>query len=134
MTDHGVVCYGEYQGEKVLGMRLNWNKRYITLAPIATVIGLAFKLYDPDHLLGSKENIGITCALIPRQTPGITIGRRHFPLNTPFQNGPTQEKTYSYQLILLLAAGKKRERLAHADGIARRWSRYHTAIEHNWRR
>jgi acyl-CoA dehydrogenase len=74
----------------VLGIRLNWNKRYITLAPIATVIGLAFKLYDPDHLLGPKENLGITCALIPRQTPGITIGRRHFPCNIAFQNGPTQ--------------------------------------------
>ena len=88
MTDDGVVCHGEYEGEKILGIRLNWHKRYITLAPVATVIGLAFKLYDPDHLLGNKENIGITCALIPRNTKGISIGRRHFPLNTPFQNGP----------------------------------------------
>lgn len=90
MTDHGVVCWGEYQGQKVLGMRLNWDKRYITLAPVATVIGLAFKLYDPEHLIGKKEDIGITCALIPRQTSGVTVGRRHFPLNTPFQNGPTK--------------------------------------------
>jgi len=90
MIDNGIVCWGEHEGQKTLGIRLNWDKRYITLAPIATVIGLAFKLYDPEHLLGEKENIGITCALIPRHTPGVKIGRRHFPLNTPFQNGPTQ--------------------------------------------
>lgn len=90
MIDHGIVCWGTHENNHVLGIRLNWNKRYITLAPIATVIGLAFKLYDPEHLLGKKEDIGITCALIPRNTAGVTIGRRHFPLNTPFQNGPTQ--------------------------------------------
>ncbi|VVC75886.1 Acyl-coenzyme A dehydrogenase [Aquicella siphonis] len=92
MTDHGVVCQGEFNGKNILGIRLNFDKRYITLAPIATVIGLAFKLYDPDHLLGSKEDLGITCALIPRNTPGIEIGRRHFPLNTAFQNGPIRGK------------------------------------------
>jgi acyl-CoA dehydrogenase len=92
MTDTGIICWGEYNGEKVLGIRLNWNKRYITLAPVATVIGLAFKLYDPDHLIGSKESLGITCALIPRETPGVIIGRRHFPCNVAFQNGPTQGK------------------------------------------
>src|SRR3990167_2906087 len=92
MTDYGIVCYGEHEGKKVLGIRANFNKRYITLAPIATVIGLAFKLYDPDHLLGEQENIGITCALIPHHTKGMTIGRRHFPLNTPFHNGPIQGK------------------------------------------
>lgn len=92
MTDHGVVCQGEFNGESILGIRLNFDKRYITLAPIATVIGLAFKLYDPDHLLGDKEDLGITCALIPRNTPGIEIGRRHFPLNTAFQNGPIHGK------------------------------------------
>lgn len=92
MTDHGIVCWGMHEGKKTLGIRLNWDKRYITLAPIATVIGLAFKLYDPDHLIGDKEDIGITCALIPRNTSGVTIGRRHFPLNTPFQNGPIQGK------------------------------------------
>src|SRR5579883_1839998 len=92
MTDHGVVCHGDFQGKQIIGIKLNWSKRYITLAPIATVIGLAFKLYDPEHLIGKKEDVGITCALIPRETPGITIGRRHFPLNTPFQNGPTQGK------------------------------------------
>lgn len=92
MTDEGFVCWGEFNGEKTLGIRLNWNKRYITLAPVATVIGLAFKLYDPDQLIGKTENLGITCVLIKRNTPGITIGRRHLPANTVFQNGPTQGK------------------------------------------
>lgn len=90
IPDVGIVCMGDWQGEQVLGMHLTWNKRYITLAPIATVLGLAFKLQDPDGLLGDKPNLGITCALIPTDLPGITIGRRHFPLNVPFQNGPTQ--------------------------------------------
>ncbi|PIJ49290.1 acyl-CoA dehydrogenase [Erwinia sp. OLTSP20] len=92
IPDSGVVCMGEWQGQQVLGMRLTWNKRYITLAPIATVLGLAFKLSDPDHLLGNDEELGITCALIPTATPGVEIGRRHFPLNVPFQNGPTRGK------------------------------------------
>lgn len=90
MIDTGIVCRGKFNDKDVIGLRLNFNKRYITLAPLATVIGLAFKMYDPDHLLGNEEDIGITCALIPRNTTGITIGRRHFPLNTPFQNGPIQ--------------------------------------------
>lgn len=90
IPDMGVVCMGEWQGQQVLGMRLTWNKRYITLAPIATVLGLAFKLSDPEHLLGDIEDLGITCALIPTQTPGVEIGQRHFPLNVPFQNGPTR--------------------------------------------
>lgn len=88
MTDTGIVCWGEQDGQRVLGIRLHFDKRYITLAPVATVIGLAFKLYDPDHLLGNKKELGITCALIPRNTPGMHIGRRHFPINIPFQNGP----------------------------------------------
>jgi acyl-CoA dehydrogenase len=93
MPDTGVVCYGAFKGQdKVLGIRLNWEKRYITLGPIATVLGLAFKLYDPDHLIGDKENIGITVALIPTNTPGISIGRRHFPLDSAFQNGPNWGK------------------------------------------
>ena len=90
IPDFGIVCKGQWQGEEILGMRLTWNKRYITLAPIATVLGLAFKLQDPDNLLGDKTDLGITCALIPVSTPGVKIGRRHFPLNVPFQNGPTQ--------------------------------------------
>ncbi|NIE69299.1 MULTISPECIES: acyl-CoA dehydrogenase FadE [Pantoea] len=90
IPDTGVVCMGEWQGQQVLGMRLTWNKRYITLAPVATVLGLAFKLSDPDGLLGDNPEPGITCALIPTHTPGVEIGNRHFPLNVPFQNGPTR--------------------------------------------
>ena len=90
IPDFGIVCRGEFNGEEVLGMRLTWNKRYITLAPVATVLGLAFKLQDPDHLLGEEEHLGITCALIPTDIEGVITGRRHFPLNVPFQNGPTQ--------------------------------------------
>lgn len=92
IPDTGVVCRQTFEGKEVLGMRLNWDKRYITLAPIATVLGLAFKLEDPDNLLGDKKDLGITCALIPTDMDGISIGRRHFPLNIPFQNGPTQGK------------------------------------------
>ncbi|MBE0363393.1 acyl-CoA dehydrogenase [Pseudoalteromonas ulvae UL12] len=90
IPDYGVVCKGMWQGEEVLGLNLTWNKRYITLAPVATVLGLAFKLRDPDGLLGNNKEPGITCALIPTDTPGVEIGRRHFPLNVPFQNGPTK--------------------------------------------
>lgn len=92
IPDTGVVCMGEHQGEQVLGLRLNWQKRYITLGPVATVIGLAFKVLDPDGLLGTEEELGITCALIPRDTPGIEIGNRHFPLNAAFLNGPNSGK------------------------------------------
>lgn len=92
IPDEGIVCMGEYEGTKTLGMRLTWDKRYITLAPIATVLGLAFKLKDPEHLLGDIVDLGITCALIPTSVKGVIIGRRHFPLNVPFQNGPTQGK------------------------------------------
>jgi acyl-CoA dehydrogenase len=92
IPDFGIVCHGEFQGEKVLGMKLTWDKRYITLAPIATVLGLAFKLKDPEHLLGDTEELGITCALIPTDLDGVITGRRHLPMNVPFQNGPTQGK------------------------------------------
>jgi acyl-CoA dehydrogenase len=90
IPDTGVICKGLWQGAEVVGIRLNFSKRYITLAPVATVIGLAFRLFDPDQLMGEKIDLGITCALIPRATPGVTIGRRHFPLNIAFQNGPIQ--------------------------------------------
>ena len=90
MPDTGVVCRQTYNGVDTLGVRLNWEKRYITLGPIATVLGLAFKLFDPEHLIGDEEARGITLALIPTNTPGIEIGRRHNPLNTPFQNGPNK--------------------------------------------
>jgi len=92
LIDSGVVCRGTWNGETITGIRLNWNKRYITLAPVATVLGLAFKLYDPDHLIGDKEEYGITAALIPTDTPGVTVGRRHYPMTIAFLNGPTTGK------------------------------------------
>lgn len=88
IPDFGILCYQEFNGTKTLGIRLNFEKRYITMAPIATVIGLAFKFYDPDHLLFEESYQGITCALIPRNLPGIEIGKRHIPQNIMFQNGP----------------------------------------------
>ncbi len=88
VPDRGVVCRGQYQGQEVLGIRLNFDKRYITLAPVATLIGLAFRLFDPQHLLGGKEDIGITMALVPSTHPGVESGRRHSPLTLGFMNGP----------------------------------------------
>ena len=88
IPDYGIVSKGEWQGGQVLGIRLTFDKRYITLAPVATLIGLAFRLYDPEGLIGDTRDYGITIALVPRDTPGVDIGRRHFPLNSPFQNGP----------------------------------------------
>ncbi|MFT5940624.1 MAG: acyl-CoA dehydrogenase, partial [Paraglaciecola sp.] len=88
LPDSGIVCKGQWEGEEVIGMRLTFDKRYITLAPVATVIGLAFKMFDPDGLIGEKKELGITCAMLPRDTEGLEIGNRHFPLNVPFQNGP----------------------------------------------
>lgn len=89
MPDEGVVCYGSYEGkDNVLGIRLNWKKRYITLAPIATLLGIAFKLNDPDHLLSDEEERGITLVLVKRDTEGVEIGHRHFPVNQAFMNGP----------------------------------------------
>ena len=90
LIDSGVVCRGEFDGEEIIGIRLNWDKRYITLAPVSTVLGLAFKLYDPDHLIGDRDEYGITAALIPTNLPGVEIGRRHLPIGIPFQNGPTR--------------------------------------------
>lgn len=92
MPDCGVVCKGKYQGKSVLGFRVNWEKRYITLGPVATLLGLAFKAYDPDHLLGAERELGITCALVPTKSKGVSIGRRHLPLNGSFQNGPNWGK------------------------------------------
>jgi acyl-CoA dehydrogenase len=92
IPDSAVVCKGMWQGKEVLGMRVTWDKRYITLGPVATLLGLAFRLYDPEGLLGGKEDLGITCALVPTSTPGVQTGRRHLPLNAVFQNGPTWGK------------------------------------------
>jgi len=90
IPDRGIVCKGQWQGREVLGMRVTWDKRYITLAPVCTLLGLAFRLYDPDGLLGGAADIGITCALVPHDHPGVETGRRHFPLNAMFMNGPTR--------------------------------------------
>src|SRR5437899_4049170 len=89
IPDYGIICWGEHDGKRVLGLRVTWEKRYITLGPVATLLGLAFRALDPDHLVGDKDDIGITCALIPTSHPGVEIGRRHMPLNAVFQNGPT---------------------------------------------
>ena len=88
MIDSGIICKGNFEGRDVLGLRLNWHKRYITLGPVATLLGLAFKAYDPDHLVGSTEDLGITVALIPTHLPGVEIGHRHLPSMQVFQNGP----------------------------------------------
>ncbi|MEK7123797.1 MAG: acyl-CoA dehydrogenase [Patescibacteria group bacterium] len=103
----GVVCYGEFEGKKTLGVRLNWEKRYITLGPVATILGLAFKLYDPEHLLGEKENIGITIALIPTDAKGVSIGKRHNAMDTPFQVGPNWGRDVFIPIDRLLG-GKER--------------------------
>jgi acyl-CoA dehydrogenase len=87
MPDVGVVCRGEYNGEETLGFRVSWDKRYITLGPVATILGLAFKVEDPDGLLGAESDLGITCALIPTDTAGVRIGERHDP-GASFLNGP----------------------------------------------
>lgn len=88
IPDWGVVCEGDHDGKRVLGLRITWDKRYITLGPVATLLGLAFHAYDPEHLVGEREDLGITCALIPTSHAGVEIGRRHMPLNAVFQNGP----------------------------------------------
>ena len=90
LVDTGVVCKGKWNGKTITGIKLNWSKRYITLAPIATVLGLAFKLYDPDHLIGDDDEYGITAALVPTDIEGVEVGRRHNPLSIAFQNGPTK--------------------------------------------
>lgn len=90
IPDYGIVCKGQWQGREVLGMRVSWDKRYITLAPVCTLLGLAFRLYDPDGLLGGGSDLGITCALVPADHPGVETGRRHLPLDAMFLNGPTR--------------------------------------------
>ncbi|WP_460149263.1 acyl-CoA dehydrogenase [Pseudomonas sp. S3_E10] len=102
MPDTGVICKGEWEGQETLGLRLNWEKRYITLGPVATLLGLAFKAYDPDHLLGEEEDLGISLALIPTDTPGVEIGRRHLPLGAAFMNGPNSGKDVFIPLDYLI--------------------------------
>ena len=102
IPDIGTVCTQKFNGKPTLGIQLNWDKRYITLCPIATVIGLAFRLFDPDNLLGTEYDLGISCALIPASTQGVLKGRRHFPLNAGFLNGPTQGKDVFIPLDYLI--------------------------------
>ena len=106
IPDLGIVCKGIWEGKETLGMRVTWEKRYITLGPVATLLGLAFRLVDPDHLLGDKEDIGITCALVPTSTPGVNIGRRHFPLNAVFQNGPNSGKDVFMPIDWIIGGAK----------------------------
>jgi acyl-CoA dehydrogenase len=106
IPDSGIVCKGTAEGREILGMRVTWEKRYITLGPISTLLGLAFRLRDPDHLLGDKEDVGITCALVPTSTPGVNIGRRHNPLNAVFQNGPNWGKDVFMPLDWIIGGPK----------------------------
>lgn len=106
LTDTGIITKGVFEGREIIGITLNWDKRYITLAPVATLLGLAFTLTDPNHLLGKKQQLGITCALVPVTTPGISIGRRHYPLAAPFQNGPTQGKDVFIPLDYVIGGAK----------------------------
>lgn len=106
IPDNGVVCRGQFEGKEVLGIRLSWDKRYITLAPVATLLGLAIHLYDPDKLLGEKEDIGITLCLIPTKYPGIEIGTRHYPIYTSFMNGPTRGKDVFIPLDWIIGGAK----------------------------
>jgi acyl-CoA dehydrogenase len=110
MTDTGVVCYGEVEGERVLGMRLNWHKRYITLGPVATLLGLAFRLQDPDGLLGGAVDRGITLALVRRDARGVEIGRRHLPSLQAFQNGPNRGRDVFLPLSAIIGG---EDRIGH---------------------
>ncbi len=102
IPDYGIVCKGEWNGANVVGVRLTFDKRYITLAPIATLFGLAFRMHDPDHLLGDVDDLGITLALLPHDTRGLEFGRRHFPLNAAFHNGPVRGKDVFVPLSQLI--------------------------------
>ncbi|MDY6814420.1 MAG: acyl-CoA dehydrogenase [Pseudomonadota bacterium] len=106
LPDTGIVCKQEVDGKEVLGIRLNFEKRWITLAPVATVVGLAFRMFDPDGLLGGTEDYGITCALIPRDTNGMEIGRRHCPIGAPFLNGPIRGKDVFIPLDYIIGGQK----------------------------
>jgi acyl-CoA dehydrogenase len=106
IPDFGVVCKGIWEGREILGMRVTWEKRYITLGPISTLLGLAFRLHDPDHLLGDKDDLGITCALVLTNTPGVNIGQRHNPLNAVFQNGPNSGKDVFMPLDWIIGGSK----------------------------
>jgi len=126
IIDYGIVCRFQKNGQEVLGIRLNWDKRYITLAPVATLLGLAFKLYDPERLLGDREKLGICCALVSVHAVGVKIGRYHNPLNCAFPNGPTQGIDVYIELNGIIGGEKQigkgwqmlMERLAAGRGIS----------------
>ncbi len=107
IPDTGVVCKALFEDQEVLGLKLNWNKRYITLAPVATLLGLAFHAFDPEHLLGDQEDLGLTCALIPTDRPGVKRGTRHNPLDTPFLNGPIYGKDVFVPLDRIIGGVKQ---------------------------
>ncbi len=92
ITDTGIICKGLYEGKECLGLRLNWNKRYITLAPVATIVCVAVHVYDPERLLGGECDLGITTVLVPAHLPGVERGQRHLPLHQAFMNGPIKGK------------------------------------------
>jgi acyl-CoA dehydrogenase len=123
IPDTGTVCMGEWQGEEVIGMRLNFSKRYITLSPIATLIGLAFRLKDPAGLIGDIKDYGITCALIPHNAKGMQIGRRHLPIGDAFLNGPVQGKDVFVPLSYIIGgpemAGKGWRMLVNCLSVGR---------------
>jgi acyl-CoA dehydrogenase len=123
IIDTGIVCKGKWEGKTITGIRLNWDKRYITLAPVATVLGLAFKLYDPDRLIGDREEYGITAALIPTDLPGVQVGRRHDPMTIAFQNGPTSGKDVFVPLDVIIGgremAGKGWKMLVELLSVGR---------------
>ncbi|MGH8072965.1 MAG: acyl-CoA dehydrogenase [Lysobacter sp.] len=123
IPDFGIVCMGDWNGANVVGVKLTFDKRYITLAPVATLIGMAFRMYDPDGILGETRDIGISLALLPRDTAGIDIGRRHFPLNSPFQNGPIHGREVFIPLSQLIGgeayAGKGWQMLVECLSIGR---------------
>ena len=102
MRDVGVVTYDMYEGKKTLGVKLSWDKRYITLAPVATLLGLAFNLHDPEHLIGEVDDIGITLALVPANFKGVEIGRRHYPARSAFMNGPTRGRNVFIPMEFLI--------------------------------
>jgi acyl-CoA dehydrogenase len=102
MRDVGTVTYDMYEGRKTLGVKVSWDKRYITLAPVATLVGLAFNLHDPDHLIGEVENVGITLALVPADFPGVETGRRHFPARAAFMNGPVKGRNVFIPMEFLI--------------------------------
>ncbi|MES2998267.1 MAG: acyl-CoA dehydrogenase [Pseudomonadota bacterium] len=106
IIDSGVICKGNYQDKEIVGIRLNFAKRYITLAPIATVIGVAFRLFDPDHLMGTNPEIGITLAVVPSSLTGVEIGKRHSPMGLAFLNGPVRGKNVFIPLNFVIGGEK----------------------------